>query len=108
MRAVMVVVVTPCRDQVAGMAQAGEQVLVEAFVPQTAVEALDEAELHGFAGRDVVSFDFPVLLPRQDRIRDQFCAVVTDHHAGIAPQLGDPVQFPGHAMARDRCVDDVS
>jgi hypothetical protein len=31
MRAVMVVVVTPCRDQVAGIAQAGEQVLVEAF-----------------------------------------------------------------------------
>jgi hypothetical protein len=34
MRAMMVVVVTPCRDQVTGMAQAGEQVLVEALVPQ--------------------------------------------------------------------------
>lgn len=43
MRAVMVVVVAPYCDQVAGMAQAGEQVLVEAFVAQSAVEALDEA-----------------------------------------------------------------
>lgn len=69
MWAVMVVVVTPCRDQVTGMAQAGEQVLVEALVPQAAVEALDEAVLHGFAGCDVVPFDLPVLLPRQDRVR---------------------------------------
>ena len=68
MRAVMVVVVAPCRDQVAGMAQAGEQMLVEALVPQAAVEALDEAVLHGFARRDVVPFDLSVLLPRQDRI----------------------------------------
>lgn len=63
MRAVMVVVVTPCRDQVAGMAQAREQVLVEALVSQATNE----------------------LLPWQDRIRGQFRAVVTDHHAGIAP-----------------------
>jgi hypothetical protein len=88
------------------MAQAGEQVLVQAFIPQSAIEGLDEAVLHGFAGRDVVPFDFPVLLPRQDRVRGQFCAVVTDHHAGIAPQLGDPVEFPGHLTVRDRRVDD--
>ena len=35
-RAVMVVVVTPCRDQVTGMAQSGEQVSLEALVPQAA------------------------------------------------------------------------
>ena len=81
------------------MARAGEQVLVEAFVSQTTVEALDEAVLHRFAGRDVVLFDLSVLLPREDRIRRQFCAVVGDHHAGIATQLGDPVEFSGHAMA---------
>lgn len=68
MRAVMDVVVAPCRDQVASMAQAGEQVLVEAFVPQMTVEVLDEAVLHRFAGRDVVPFDLSVLLPSQDRV----------------------------------------
>lgn len=41
MRAVVDIVVAPLRDQVADMAQAGEQVLVEAFVAQSAVEALD-------------------------------------------------------------------
>jgi hypothetical protein len=59
------------------MAQAGEQVLVEAFVPQATVEALDEAVLHRFAGSDVVPFDLPVLLPRQDRIRGQLRAIVS-------------------------------
>lgn len=106
MRAVVVVVVAPCRNQVTGMAQAGEQVLVEAFVQQTTVEALDEAVLHRFAGRDVVPFDLSVLLPREDCIRRQLCPVVACHHAGIATQLGDAVEFPGHAMARDRRVDD--
>lgn len=49
--------------------------LQKAFVPQTTVEALDEAVLHRFAGRDVVPFDLSVLLPREDRIRRQFCPV---------------------------------
>ncbi|MDB5657682.1 MAG: hypothetical protein JWS10_297, partial [Cypionkella sp.] len=39
----MVVVVAPCRDQVAGMAQGVEEMLVEAFVAQPAVEAFDKA-----------------------------------------------------------------
>ena len=43
MRAVVIVVVAPCSDQLAGMAQAGQQVLVQALVPQAAIEALDEA-----------------------------------------------------------------
>ncbi len=59
MRAVMVVVVTPCREQVTGMTQAGEQVFVEALVPQAAVGALDEAVLHAFARRNIVPFDLP-------------------------------------------------
>jgi hypothetical protein len=32
----MVVVVAPCRDQMAGMAQAGEEMLIEALVAEPA------------------------------------------------------------------------
>ena len=39
-RAVVVVVATPCRDQMSGGAQRGEQVLVRTFVSQTPVEVL--------------------------------------------------------------------
>ena len=41
--AVMVVVVAPCRNQKAGMAQVGKQVLVEALVTQTTIEAFHQA-----------------------------------------------------------------
>src|SRR5260370_231186 len=40
-----------------GMGKGREQRLVEAFVPQPAVEALDERILLRFSGRDVVPLD---------------------------------------------------
>tara|TARA_B100000678_G_scaffold268080_1_gene254101 strand:+ start:651 stop:779 length:129 start_codon:yes stop_codon:yes gene_type:complete len=40
----VIVIVTPGRDQFPGVAQVGEQVLVEALVAQAAIEALDGNE----------------------------------------------------------------
>ena len=65
MWAVLVEVDAPCGDQIAGMAQAVEQMLIEAFVAHASIEALDEAILHRFARRDVVPIDFSVFLPFQ-------------------------------------------
>ena len=84
MWAVVIVVVAPCRNQFLSLAQVREQVLVEAFVPQASVEALDEAVLHRLAGSDVMPIDLALLLPFQDGVGYQFRAVVRDHHAGIA------------------------
>jgi ATP-dependent DNA ligase len=53
-RAGGVVVDPPFFDDVSCLVEIGEQVLVEALVTQTAVEALYEAILHGFAGGNVV------------------------------------------------------
>lgn len=50
MRAVMVVVVTPCRDPAAGMAQAGEQVLVQAFLPQPPMTGSEKPFCIGLPG----------------------------------------------------------
>ena len=41
MWAVVIVVVAPSRDQIPGVAQVGEQMLVEALVAQTAVDGED-------------------------------------------------------------------
>jgi hypothetical protein len=67
-RSVGVVVDPPFFDDLARLLDVGEQVFVEAFVAQAAVEALDEAILHRFARRDVVPFDGMLLLPSQDGI----------------------------------------
>ena len=54
MRSQVIVVVAPGLDGFARLGEREEDVLVEAFVAQAAVEALDEGVLHGFAGLDVV------------------------------------------------------
>ena len=48
-----VVIVPPSSQHEPGMSQRGEQGLVEAFVAQATIEALDEAVLHRLARRDV-------------------------------------------------------
>lgn len=40
-RAVVIVVVAPCRNQTAGMAQGWEQVFVQALIPQAAIDGED-------------------------------------------------------------------
>ena len=75
MRPVGVVVRSTFLDQPASTRQISEHVLVQAFVPEAAVQALDEAVLHGLAWCDVVPLDPAVFLPLQDRARGQLGAV---------------------------------
>jgi len=101
MWAVVIVVVAPCRDHAAGMAQRREQVFVEALLAHPPVEALHQAVLHWLAWRDVVPIDLAVFLPSQHRIRGQLRAVVADHHAWIAAQFCDTVQLAGDTCTAD-------
>ena len=75
MRPHMVVVVALERQHRAGMAEGYEQRLVETFVAQAAVEALDVAVLLRLDRRDVVPLDRPFLRPSQDSQVGQFGAV---------------------------------
>ena len=68
MWAVLVEVDAPSGDQIAGMAQAVEQMLIEAFVAHASIETLDEAILHWLAGGNVVPIDLTVFLPFQDGV----------------------------------------
>ena len=87
MWSLVVEVGAPGRDQSVSMAQAIEQVLIQAFVALPAVEAFYKPVLHRLAGCDVVPVNLPVFLPFQDRIAGQFGSVVADHHAGIRERL---------------------
>jgi hypothetical protein len=58
--------------------QRGEQRLVQAFIAQSANEALSKGVLLRLAGRDVVPADLAVLAPRQDRHAGRLGAVVAD------------------------------
>ena len=52
-----VIVAPPVSEHEPDVGHRGEHCLVEAFVAQTAIEALDEAVLHRLVGRDAVPFD---------------------------------------------------
>lgn len=84
----MVVVLTPSRDQTAGMVLVGEQMLIETLVPEAVIEALDKAVLHWFLRRDVVPLDPSLLLLFEEGVRCQFHAVAADHHAGSMLHAG--------------------
>lgn len=75
MRPVGVVVDPPFFDDLTGLVEVGEQVLVEAFVAQPAVEAFNKAILHWFAWRDIVPFDPVLFLPSQYGVEGELGAV---------------------------------
>ena len=66
MRSQVIVVVTPCLDRFARLGEREGDVLVEAFVAQATVEALDEGVLHRLARLDVVPVETSSG-PAQDR-----------------------------------------
>ena len=96
MRAMVIEVVAPYCNQMAGMAQAVEQVFIQALISHPTIEAFDKAVLHRLARGYVVPLDLAIFLPFQDSVRGQLGAIVRDHHAGIAAYLGDTIQLPGN------------
>lgn len=66
MRPVGIVVHPPFFDQPASGRQVAEHVLVETFVAEATVQALDEPVLHRLAWHDVMPLDLAILLPLQD------------------------------------------
>jgi hypothetical protein len=81
-----------------------KQMLVQAFVVEPAVEALDEPVLLRLARRDVVPCDTTLRLPAQHGVGDQLGAVVADDHRRTAVQRNDLVELTPDAQPRHRGV----
>ncbi len=106
MRSIFVVVLLPCSNCRAGLPKRREQRLVETFIAEAAVEALDEAVLHGLARRDVVPIDAGVLTPLQDRHRCELGAVVRDNGDRLSAMSDNGIKLASDALAGQRCVGD--
>ena len=94
-----VVVHAPGRERGAGMAQGREQRLVQEFVTQPTVEALNEGILCGLAGRDVVPVDLAVIREGEDRVRGELGPVIADYSSGLSAHLEQCRQLPCHPCA---------
>ena len=78
--------------------------LVQAFVAETPVQALDKGVLHGLARRDVMPADAAVLLPAQDRMRRQLGSVVGHDRQRLAAPGYKRIQFARDAAPADRAL----
>jgi hypothetical protein len=77
-----------------------EQMGVEAFVSESAVEALDEAIFHWPAWSDEIELYSFSIGPAIDRFRAKLSAVIDRDRLRIAPQLGHPFQAFNHSRSR--------
>ena len=100
-----IIVDPPCLDDAASLAEAVEQVLVETFVPQAAIERFHERILCRLPGCNVVPFDAGLLHPFQDRVTGQLRAVVRDDHLRAATLVDQTGEFPRNADTRQRDID---
>lgn len=95
-----IVVLSPVFDQASGFSQIAEQVFVEAFIAQLAVEAFDKGVLGGFTWRNVMPFNTCLLAPLQNRMGGHFSAVIGDNHMWVPTRGDQATQFSGHAVPR--------
>jgi hypothetical protein len=103
-RALHIVVDPPVFDDLAGLADAGEPVLVQAFLAVSAVETLDVGVLGRFAGIDEIQLDAVIIGPSVKRPPAQFRAVIDDQDIGISPLTGHALQHIDDPLARQRKI----
>ena len=98
----MVVVVAPVVHDAPDVSEPPEPVLVQAAVPELAVEALHESVLGGLAGLDEVQGRAGPLAPKAHRLAGRLGAVVADDGLGMRRGLAQLVQEERQPGPRDR------
>lgn len=100
------IVRAPSGERGAGLVQGREQGLVQEFVPQAAVEALEEGILGRLSGRDIVPVKLAVSRELQDRVRGELGPIVADNRLGLAAGVEPRCQLARHPCARQGGVGD--
>ena len=88
MRTLCVIVDPPFFDDFSGLTNAGEPVLVQAFLAVSSVETFDIGVLGRFAGVDEIELDAVIISPSIQRAPAQFRAVINDQDIGVSSQHG--------------------
>ena len=97
----LVVVLPLDRSRPASLVEGVEPVLVQMFIAELAIEALDVAVLHGAAGLDQQMANAMLLSPGHDDAAGEFRAVVGAHGQRVAPKARSLLQHPGDVLSRD-------
>lgn len=100
MRAFPVVAPLPMGEPDLRVGQGKKPVLIQAFVPQLAVEAFDMTVLNGFARLDERERDASVGRPRVKGPRAELAAIVEEETYRSAPLDDDGLQGSDHGVTR--------
>lgn len=83
MRPLVIVVMSPCSDEMFGQGQGCKPMDIEAFIAKPTVEAFDENVLDRFAGFDVLHFDILLSSPLHEMHACKLGPVVADERFGL-------------------------
>jgi len=103
-RALRGVIDPPFLDDLVGLADVGEPVLVQAFFAVSPIETFDIGVRGRLAGVDEIQLDAMIIGPSVERAPAQFRAVVDDQDIGITPFSGHAFQHLHHPLFRQREV----
>src|SRR5262245_34138265 len=92
----LVVVVVPGADQLLGSTQVCEDMLVQALLAESAVEALGKRVLHGLARSDEVKLD--AVCPGIQSLARELGTVVDHDRLREAVQLASAVEHARHSL----------
>jgi len=79
--------------------------VVQAFIPKPAVEALDERILRRFARLDQLELHAVLVGPLVQCLAGEFRPLVSPDRLGIAPETRRLIEHPGHVMSRYSEID---
>ena len=106
MRPDVVVVIAPQGQLLAGIGETVEDLLIQAFIPQAAVEAFDQAVLLRLAGVDVMPGHAGIAGPFEDRGAGELGAIIADDAAGLAVNPDHRGQLSRHPCTRKAGIGD--
>ena len=100
----MIVLLAPEADDLSGMSDVFEPVLVQAFVTQLTIEAFNVAVLHGLAGVYEYVIDLLGIRPLIHRVAGELRTVVTEDFLRHPVKQDSFVQKASDLLAADRSV----
>src|SRR3954469_4192126 len=98
-----IVVDSPLFDQRTGIRQADEPVLVQAFISELAIEALDMPILGRLARRGKVEHDLLLSSPGIENVTSELRPIVDSNTLGCACSFNHAVQDAGDPSCWQRC-----
>ena len=101
-RAVVVVSPEPLRGVILGLLHAFDDVLIQPFVPDRSIVALDAGVLPGLIGLDMLDGNPMFFSPLHQLFTDVFRAVVNPNGAWLAAPFNNPIKAPDDSFGEQR------